>query len=154
MPIEQRMVKRTLDPLFGKEVSVKDAEPVEKNDSTIVGSYIDGAGNTTGVIVMDISCACYSAAALSMMPADIAEESIRAGKLEGGLRDNMYEVLNVGVSFFSDGSTPDMRLKEMYVGTGELPDEVQNVFDKAYSDLHVEMDIPGYGSGLSSMYLA
>ncbi len=46
-----------------------------------------------------------------------------------------------------------MRIKEMLVGPNDIPDDIQNVFKNAYTDLHVEMDIPGYGSGSSSMYL-
>ncbi|MFK8026613.1 MAG: hypothetical protein AB8C40_00975 [Gammaproteobacteria bacterium] len=153
MPIESRMVKKTLDPLFGKEIDLKDAKPLDTSNKVVIGTYVNGEGQTTGAIVMDYSCACYTAAALSMMPADIAEENIKSGEIEESLRDNLYEVLNIGVSFFSDGTTPDMRIKEMLVGPTEIPGDIQNVFKNAYTDLHVEMDIPGYGSGSSSMYL-
>jgi hypothetical protein len=153
MPIESRMVKKTLDPLFGKEIGLKDCKPLDTNNKVVIGSYSDGEGKTTGVIVMDYSCACYTAAALSMMPADIAEENIKSGEIEDSLRDNLYEVLNIGVSFFSDGTTPDMRIKEMLVGPTDIPSDIQEVFKNAYTNLHVEMDIPGYGTGASSMYL-
>ena len=153
MGIEARIVKRTLDSLFGKDVNLKDSSPLENNDKVVYGTYVNGEGNTTGLIVMDIPCACYSAAALSMMPADIAEENIKSGDLEETLRDNLYEVLNVGVGFFSDGTTPDMRLKDMFVGISEVPDDVKSVIDNKYTNLHIELDIPGYGSGSSSMYL-
>ena len=153
MPIESRMVKKTLDPLFGKDIELKDSEPLDTSNKVVIGSYSDGEGNTIGVIVMDYSCACYTAAALSMMPADIADENIKSGDLEDSIRDNLYEVLNIGVSFFSDGTTPDMRIKEMLVGPNDIPDDIQNVFKNAYTDLHVEMNIPGYGSGSSSIYL-
>jgi hypothetical protein len=153
MPLESRMITKTLDPLFGKEIGIKDAKPLDTSEKVVIGSYSDGEGKTTGVIVMDYSCACYVAAALSMMPVDIADENIKSGEIEESLRDNLYEVLNIGVSFFSDGTTPDMRIKEMLVGPSEIPSDVQDVFKNAYTDLHVEMDIPGYGSGSSSMYL-
>lgn len=153
MAIESRMIKKTLDPLFGKDIGLKDSEPLEANDKVVVGSYVDGEGNTVGTVIMDYSCACYTAAALSMMPADIAEESIKSGDIEESLRDNLYEVLNIGVSFFSDGTTPDMRIKEMLVSPSEIPGDIENVLKNAYTDLHVEMDIPGYGCGSSSLYL-
>ena len=153
MPIESRTIKNTLDPLFGKDIGLKEAQPLDANNKVVIGSYSNGEGKTTGVIVMDYSCACYTAAALSMMPVDIADENIKSGEIEDGLRDNLYEVLNISVSFFSDGTTPDMRIKDMLVGPSEIPSDIQDVFKNAYTDLHVEMDIPGYGSGSSSMYL-
>lgn len=154
MPIESRIVKRTLDSLFGKDVNLKDASPLENTKEVIYGTYINGEGATVGLAVMDIPCACYTAAALSMMPADIADENIKSGEIEESLRDNLYEVLNIGVGFFSDGTTPDMRLKDMIVGVDDVPDDVKKIIDDSYTDLHIEVDIPGYGSGSSSMYLA
>ena len=153
MAIESRMVKKTLDPLLGKEIGLKDSKPLDVSDKVVIGSYTDDAGKTVATIVMDYSCACYTAAALSMMPADIAEENIKSGEIEESLRDNLYEVLNIGVSFFSDGTSPDMRIKEMLVGPSEIPSDIQDVFKNAYTDLHIELDIPGYGSGSSSLYL-
>ena len=153
MAIESRMVKKTLDPLFGKDIDINNSQPLDINNKVVIGTYVDGEGKAIGAIVMDYSCACYTAAALSMMPADIADENIKSGEIEDSLRDNLYEVLNIGVSFFSDGTTPDMRIKDMLVGPSEIPSDVQNVFKNAYTDLHVKMNIPGYGSGCSSMYL-
>ena len=153
MPIESRMVKKTLDPLFGKDIGLKESKPLKVDNKIVIGSYINGEGKITGAVVMDYACACYTAAALSMMPADVANECITKGDIEEGLRDNLYEVLNIGVSFFSDGTTPDMRISEMLIDPSEIPDDVQNVFKNAYTDLHIEMDIPGYGVGTSSMYL-
>ncbi len=92
---------------------------------------------------MDYAYTCYTAAALSMMPADVARECIDNGDIEEGLRDNLYEVLNIGVSFFSDENNPDMRIIEMLIDPSELPDTVKNVLKNAYTDLHLEMDIPG-----------
>ena len=147
------MVKKTLDSLFGKDIGLKDTKPIDTSNKVVIGSYSNGEGKTTGVIVMDYSCACYTAAALLMMPVDIADENIKSGEIQDSLRDNLYEVLNIGVSFFSDGTSPDMRIKEMLVGPSDIPSDVKNVFKNAYTDLHVEMEIPGYGIGSSSMYL-
>ena len=58
MAIESRMVKKTLDPLFGKDIALKDSKPLEVNDKVVIGSYADGEGKTVGTIVMDYSCAC------------------------------------------------------------------------------------------------
>lgn len=154
MPIESRMVKKTLDSLFGKEVEIKESQPIKKLENAIIGTYSDGDGNLTAAVVMDLPCACYSGAALSMIPADVAEENITSGKIDSSLSENVHEVLNVGVSFFSDGTTPDMRLAQMHIGPNSLTDKEKNVFKKAYTKLHVELNIPGYGSGASSMYLA
>ena len=151
MSIEQRMIKRTLDLLLGKEVEVKDSSPLEPGDNVVVGSYADGEGNTNAVIMMDIPFACYSAAALSMLPADLAQDCIKSGSVDEPIRSNLHEVLNVGVSFFSDGSTPDMRLEQMYTNGDEIPDNVKNVISNAYADLSVEVDIPGYGSGCGTL---
>lgn len=36
-----------------------------------------------------------------------------------------------------------MRIIEMLIDPSELPDTVKNVLKNAYTDLHLEMDIPG-----------
>ena len=129
-------------------------KPISTNDKKVViGSYSNGEGKTTDVIVMDYSCTCYTAVALLMMPIDIANEKIKNGEIEDSLRENLDEVLNIGVCFISDGTTPDMRIKEMLVGPSDIPIDVQSVFKNAYTDLHIEMNIPGYGIGFSSIYL-
>ena len=133
MALESRMIKKTLDPLFGRDIGLKDSQPLEAGDNVVVASYVNGEGNTVGAVMMDFSCACYSAAALSMLPADIAEENIKDGTIEDSLRDNLYEVFNVGVGFFSDGTTPDMRVKEMYVGEADLPGDVKAVLDNSFT---------------------
>lgn len=143
MSLESRMVKKTLDPLFGKDITLKTSKPLEVSDKIVVGSYINGDGQITGAVLMDYAYTCYTAAALSMMPADVARECIDNGDIEEGLRDNLYEVLNIGVSFFSDENNPDMRIIEMLIDPSELPDTVKNVLKNAYTDLHLEMDIPG-----------
>lgn len=153
MPIESRMVKKTLDSLFGKDVDIKDGSPLENNDKVVYCTYVNGEGQTNGLAVMDIPCACYTAAALSMMPADIAEENIKSGEIEESLRDNLYEVLNIAVTFFSDGTTPDMRLKDMVIGSS-IPEDATEVIDKSYTNLHIALDIPGYGGGNSSLYMS
>ena len=154
MALESRIVKNTLDPLFGRDISIKDSQPLEAGEKVVVASYVNGEGDTVAAVMMDFACACYTAAALSMMPADIAEENIKDGTIEDALRDNLYEVFNVGVSFFSDGTTPDMRIHEMHIGEVDLPDDIQAVLDNYYTELHLELDIPGYGSGMSSLYLS
>jgi hypothetical protein len=148
----KRVVKKTLDLLFGKEIGLKETKPIDTSKKIIIGSYFNGEGKTTGIIVMDYFCACHTAAALSMMPVDIADENIKSGEIQDSLRDNLYEVLSIGVFFFSDGTSPDMRIKEMLFGPSDIPSGVKNVFKNAYTDLHVEMEIPGYGIGSSSMY--
>lgn len=126
---------------------------MENDDKVIYCTYVNGEGETNGLAVMDMPCACYTAAALSMMPADIADENIKSGNIEESLRENLYEVFNVAVSFFSNGTTPDMRLKDMVIGSS-IPDDASQVVDKSYTNLHVALDIPGYGKGNSSLYLS
>ena len=94
MALDSRMIKKTLDPLFGRDIDLKDSQPLENGDNVVVASYVNGEGNTVGAVMMDLSCACYTAAALSMMPADIAEENIKDGTIEDTLRDNLFEVFN------------------------------------------------------------
>lgn len=153
MPIQKHHIKNTLECLFGKDIELTESSPVEQSNTSVVGSYVDGEGKVIGAVIMDLPCACYTAAALSMVPPDIASESISSGVIEDNLRDNVYEVLNVGVSFFSDGTTPDMRLKDMYVGSKEEMQGVSDVLKNAYTELHVDVSISGYGNGASSLYL-
>jgi hypothetical protein len=46
-----------------------------------------------------------------------------------------------------------MRLKDMIIGSN-IPDKASQVVDKSYTNLHVALNIPGYGKSNSSLYLS
>ena len=48
MPIESRIVKKTLDSLFGKDINVQNASPLANDDKVIYCTYVNGEGEING----------------------------------------------------------------------------------------------------------
>ncbi len=148
--MEARIVKSNLDLLFGKDVNVSDGSPVDA-DNQITAVYKNNDDTACAAIVFDMPMACYSGAALSMLPAGAAEDCISSKNISGSIMENLNEVFNVVVGFFSDGRTPDIRLQSVYTSKGEISDDVNEIMKSPLS-LSVQVDIPGYGVGHASMF--
>lgn len=58
-------------------------------------------GRPVGLWGFDLAAAASSAAALSLVPAALATEAVRAGALPPNLEENLHEVMNVGARLFA-----------------------------------------------------
>jgi hypothetical protein len=152
MALELRRVKSVFDMLFGKECEISDSKPLEISPKNVIGTFKNGEDEVCGAIVFDNSLACFSGAALSMIPMGAAEDCISSGEISSVIMDNINEVFNVAVGFFSDGTTPDMRLEKMHVNEASVPDKVNELISNS-SSLHFEADIQGYGKGTASVFM-
>ncbi len=148
--MKARIVKNNLDLLFGKDVVVSDGSPVDSADQ-ITAVYRDNNDAACAAIVFDMPLACFSGAALSMLPVGAAEDCIQSKKISESIMENLNEVFNVGVGFFSDGKTPDMRLKSVFTSKDEISEETNTIMQSPLN-LSVKVDIPGYGTGNVSMF--
>ena len=87
-----------------------------------------------------------------MIPMGAAEDCISSGDISSPIMDNINEVFNVAVGFFSDGTTPDMRLEKMHVNEASVPDSVTELISNS-SSLHFQAEIQGYGKGAASVFM-
>ena len=146
MPIPED-VRDFLGDLLGKPVSVTKANKVDfskEPDKFVTGLYVDDKDRLIGACITDISLAATTGAALAMMPAAVAKEAVEAGKLEEGLRDNFYEVVNIMSRLLNGPSVPHLRLTDLVDG---VPQDVLDLVEKAKGRKHYDVTVVGYAGG-------
>lgn len=124
----QEAVRDLFGDLLSRGCSVdKAGEPltVAPDVPLVIADYVDNDGEVAGTALADLSFACRSGSALVMMPANVAEEAIEAGSLDGDMLDCYKEVVNVLSRLMNSADSPHVKLRGMYQ-TGELvPGEVR-----------------------------
>lgn len=146
MPIPEE-VRDFLGDLLGKPVSVTktgEMDFAKEPETYLTGLYVDDKDRLIGACITDIPLAATAGAALAMMPAAVAKEAVDAGKLEEGLRDNFYEVVNILSRLLNGPSVPHLRLTELVEG---VPEDVIALAEKAKGRKHYDVTVVGYTGG-------
>ena len=94
--------------------------------------------------MMSIAFAAASAAALTRIPATVAGESVKRGKLEANLLENANEVFNIGVGLFMLGGGPRITLKTVHPVPPVLPPGLMAMIMKPPQVIHADVTIEGY----------
>ena len=152
MPIPED-VRDFLSDLLGKPVAVSKGQKLSFDDPTrfVTGIYIEDDGTLGGACIADLSLAASVGAALAMMPTVVAKESVDAGELSEGLRDNFYEVANILSRLLNGPSVPHLRISELAAG---VPDQVMELSGKAAGLKHYNVTIVDYAGGSMSLLAA
>ena len=146
-------VGRLLSGLLGKSVVVKKGNPLAPGTKMAVGEYFREDGTLGAVCVCDLGTASSAGAALSLMPAGIAAESIKIGKLNETLADNMQEIFNVLTRLFQNPMQPRVHFKLMYLPPQSLSNDANNLIKKPTYRADFDVAIPSYPSGKMSVYV-
>lgn len=146
-------LSKTLIMLFGGHVPATPGKPVEikaGSNSTLV-TYIDDDDLLVAACICDLELAANAGCALSMMPASVAKDAIKAKKLEPAMLDNLYEVANILSTLLMSDKTPHLRIGKLYPDVAKLPPEVQELLKKTKGKAHFTLNIPRYGNGCLSL---
>jgi len=150
MPIPED-VRDFMGDLLGKSVSVS-KRPVKELDLEdkvfVTGLYVSDKNKLIGACISDIELAANAGAALALIPDVVAKEAIAAGKLEEGLRENFYEVVNIVSALLNGPSVPHLRLTELVDG---VPDEVLELAKRAGGHKHYDITIMDYSGGMMAL---
>jgi hypothetical protein len=139
-------VGAVLRDLIGKPVQVKELKPVlTVEDFYVVAEYEREDGALGASASIDLPLAASLAAALTLVPAGVADASIKAKKLEEMLEENLAEVLNVGGRVFNAPESPRVILKRK--GTPPCAPPLKQFWVKAPTRYTLEVAVPGYKSG-------
>ena len=139
--------------LLGKQVTVKSGAPAANPNGGTLAVYSDDDGAVGAVALSDLPLASNAGAALSMIPAGMAEESIKAGTLAENLADNWHEVLNVASQLFNAGNGHRVKLADIHPAA-EPPSAAAGLLGAPGARLDLEVAIVGYGSGTLSLVVA
>jgi hypothetical protein len=140
-------VGHALTALLRREVEATALKTPPAKPLAIAGLYHDGNGQLLGAVMADLPFAARSGACFSLIPADVAQESIEAGVLDEGMRENFAEVLNVASRLFTRTGGARVALKATCFPPAALPPEIANPAALTRS-AHFEVNIDDYGSGI------
>jgi len=135
--------------LLRRGVTVTQQAEVTPPPACSVGIYKSGDGTPIAACIADLALSAYSAAAFSLIPCRVAEESIRAKCLEDGLDEIFGEVLNVLSRLFTSHENHRITLMSTSYPPAGVPDSVK----AAASGACYEIEIDGYGSGRLSLFV-
>lgn len=146
-------VGRLLTGLLGKPVVVKKGNPLAPGTKLAVGEYFREDGTLGAVCLCDLGTASSAGAALSLMPAGVAAESIKTGKLNDILAENMQEVFNVLTRLFQNPQQPRVHFKLMYLPPQNLSNEANTLLKKPTYRADFDVAIPSYPGGKMSLFV-
>lgn len=149
-------VRRCVAGLLGSAVTAGKGTPVKVTPSAqaVVAVYQADNGSTSSAVAVDLEVGASIGAALTMIPARVAEEQVDKGKLDDMIYDNLREVMNVLASEFNRG-TIHVRLVGAYrLPSEKVPPEVATLLQKPGGRLDMQLSVPNYGAGHVSIFVA
>ena len=137
---------KTLTALLGKETKVKAIGPwpVLPKDNNFYATYDDGAGELECVWISDLPLSATFGAALTLIPAGIAKETIQAKVLNSDFIDNAREIANITANSFQ---VKRVRLTQFIAPGTAIPADVDALITKPAQRVDFQVDVTGYPSG-------
>ncbi|MCH8333286.1 response regulator [Candidatus Sumerlaeota bacterium] len=154
---DAQAVGEFLSGMLGLSIDIEEGKPLDlgAKSPAIVAVYASDEGTLATLCVCDIALAGFVGAALSLIPAQVAKESIKARKLSEDLMENVQEVLNVGSSLFNTDDAPHVKMKTIHHPPGEpLPEDVAASISNPSRRLDLDITVPDYGPGKMALILA
>ena len=149
-------VRSLYEDLLGREVTVSPGDPLsadEVNTSTIA-IFTDIAQQIYAVLGMDLILSANAGAALGLMPAGAAEDSIDEKKLTPSLAENVGELCNVLTSLLNKEGSPHVKLHQVVYPGNPLPADARAHLMALGRRVDLVVEINRYGKGKFSLSLA
>ncbi|HEV7755049.1 MAG TPA: hypothetical protein VGO94_04240 [Mycobacteriales bacterium] len=149
-------VRDMLSDMLGRDVTVAPCDAFTPNvtDKHAAAVYVDDQGQVAVLAALDLPLAAWVGASIGLVPAGGAQDQVEDGELSQGVRDNLYEVLNIFSALFNKPGTPHLKIQSMYP-PGEAPPLDLGVMLKSLGmRLDLEVTVAGYGSGKIAVVLA
>ena len=150
MPIPEE-VGEFLTSLLGTGVAVSKTGAPDLDDEPerwFTARYLDDHDRLAGACIADLGLAASAGAAIAMVPAPVAKESIDTGALAEGLEENFYEVANIITRLLNGPSVPHLRITELVAG---VPEDLRALVDEAAGKKHYAVTINGYPGGTMTL---
>jgi hypothetical protein len=144
-------VRIVLEGLTGRDIDLKDGRPVEPRTTNVVAVYVTDKLATSALCVVTIEGAARLGGALGLLPRGGVEDCIAGRDLDGPVRENCYEVLNVLSAVFNTPNAPHVRLYTMYGPNETVPTDVAALSAAVGNRMDVAFTVAGYGDGMLSL---
>jgi hypothetical protein len=137
-----------LGSLAGRVVAAKRIpSPVPPRGGVVIGVYLHEDKTRSGLLWVDIPAGASLAAALTLAPAKMVEECVRAGRLVEPLDDNVREVFNICTRLFTGPDSPRVVLGDVHFPPARPPTELAALLLHPPHGIQVELSITGYKPG-------
>lgn len=155
VPIQED-VRDLLADLLGRGVTVGKVGALELEDDApaLAAEFVTDTGAIGAVCLIDGPLVNRAGAALSMVPAVVAEESVRKAVLAENLVENTAEIVNVLARLLNSSKSPHLKLGAVHWLPGVVPDAVAVVCDAPAFRRDFAVTIEGYGDGRFSLLVA
>jgi hypothetical protein len=147
------LVRNLFEDLLGREVTVSPAEPLaaEELATAAVAVYVDERQQLVAGLALELSLAAHAGAALGLLPAGDAEDSIERRRLSPELAENVGELSNVLTSLLNREGQPHVKLYQVVDPGGKLPSDVRAYLLALGRRLDLRVDVARYGAGRLSL---
>jgi hypothetical protein len=148
-------VRNMLEDLLGREVTITPGDPVTAGDlpTMAVALYVDGADRLAAVLGMDLTLAAYAGAALGLLPAGAAQDSIEEKQLSPMLRENVQELYNILTGLLNKEGEPHVTLYQVVAPGEAVPSDAAAHLLAIRNRLDVKVEISRYGGGAFALAL-
>jgi hypothetical protein len=149
-------VRNLFEDLLGREVTVSPGEPISAPEVALTTSAIftDNGQKIYAVMGLTLSLAANAGAALGLLPAGAAEDSIDEKQLFPNLAENVFELCNVFTSLLNREGAPHVKLHQVIYPNQELPADARAVLLALGRRLDLTVEVNRYGKGKLSLSLA
>jgi hypothetical protein len=149
-------VRNLFEDLLGRDCTVAPGDPLAADDlpTATIAIYTDGAQQIFGVLGLQLSLAANVGAALGLLPAGAAEDSIDEKQLFPNLAENVFELCNVLTSLLNKEGAPHVKLYQVVYPGMPLPNDARAHLLALGRRLDLMIEISRYGKGKFSLSLA
>jgi hypothetical protein len=149
-------VRNLFEDLLGRDCNVSPGDPLTADDLPLatVAIYTDSAQQIFGVLGMQLALAANVGAALGLIPAGAAEDSIDEKKLFPNLAENVFELCNVLTSLLNKEGSPHVKLAEVVYPGMTLATDARAHLLALGRRLDLTIEVTRYGKGKFSLSLA
>ncbi len=148
-------IRNLFEDLLGRDVTVSPGDPMTANDlpTGVIAVYTDTSQQLYAVLGMQLALAANAGAALGLLPAGAAEDSIEEKKLFPNLAENVFELCNVLTSLLNREGAPHVKLYQVIYPGMELPNDARAHLLALGKRLDLTVEVARYGKGKFSLSL-
>jgi hypothetical protein len=149
-------VRNLFEDLLGRDVNVSPGDPMTAADlpTGVFAVYTDTQQQLYAVLGMQLALAANAGAALGLLPAGAAEDSIEEKTLFPNLAENVFELCNVLTSLLNREGAPHVKMYQVIYPGMDLPNDVRAHLLALGKRLDLTVEVARYGKGKLSLSLA
>ena len=149
-------VRNLFEDLLGRDCTVSPGDPLTADDlnTATVAIYTDSSQQIYGVLGLQLSLAANVGAALGLLPAGAAEDSIDEKQLFPNLAENVFELCNVLTSLLNREGGPHIKMYQVVYPGDPLPADARAHLMALGRRVDLLVEVNRYGKGKFSLSLA